>query len=75
MTDEDGVPMARVVITHRTNMPLNRIRMSIDVAPPLASTHSSIIVNSLSELKADLFEKEFLLNGLPYSRNVILTEF
>ena len=50
--------MARIVITLSTNSPLTRIRMSIDVAPPLAVTHSSIIVNSLSKW-CKLKEKEF----------------
>jgi hypothetical protein len=49
--EADMIPMAKIKITLRTNVHLVKIKLSIEVQPPLVVTQPSHIVNSLSKLE------------------------
>ena len=49
VTDEEGVPMVKIVVEFTATSPLTKIRVGIDVQEPLIVTQSSFIINSLSE--------------------------
>ena len=49
VTDEEGIPMTKILIKLMTSTPLSRIRVGIDVAEPLIVSRSSFILNSLSK--------------------------
>ena len=55
VSDEDGIPMAKITIELRASTPLNRIRIGIDVAEPLVVTRTSFILNSLSMFYSKCF--------------------
>ncbi len=48
VSDEDGIPMVKIIIELSANSPLTRIRVGIDATEPLVVTKSSFILNSLS---------------------------
>lgn len=49
VSDEDGIPMAKISIDLTTSTPLTRIRVGIDAVEPLVVTTSSFILSSLSK--------------------------
>ncbi len=49
--DDSWVPTTSLTVTLSCNAPLSKVRVAVDVDRPIAATHPTHVVNSLSKLK------------------------
>ena len=70
VSDPDGLPMARIKVVLNTTTPLSKVRITLDMDPPLALTQNTFIVNSLSD-KETLWAQAYLQgSAVPHTLDV-----